>query len=102
VDLAWVKEHLIRWIETRVQRCIAGVHEEGRPERIDLEIWLAKEKDELSWNQIALTFFTSKNAASLSNARRAYDRVNRSHPGVDQKPRRTPGPKPKISDLEHG
>ncbi len=94
----WEREHLIRWIETRVLRCIADVPEEGRPERIDLEVWLAKVRDRLSWQQIALKFFTSKNAASLMKARRAYARVQRSHPGVTKKPRQRPGPKPKIQD----
>jgi len=94
--LDWGRYHLINWIETRVQRCIAGVPEEGRPDRIDLEIWLAKVRDGLSWPQIALKFFTSKNAASISKARRAYARVQRSHPAVTQKPRRRPGPKPKT------
>ena len=94
----WSREHLIRWVDTRVQRCIAGVSEQGRPERVDLEIWLAKVRDGLSWQQIALKFFTSKDAASMSKARRAYERVRRSHPGVVKKPRCRPGPKPKTQD----
>ena len=94
----WPKEHLISWIETRVHRCIAGVPEKGRPERVDLEIWLAKVRDDLSWEKIALKFFTSKNSASLSKARRAYERVRRSHPGVVKKPRQRPGPKPRLKD----
>jgi hypothetical protein len=94
--LAWEKQHLINWIETRVIRGIGGVPEAGRPERIDLEIWLAKVRDGLSWQQIALKFFTSKNSASLSKARRAYERVQRSHPGVKQKARKRPGPSQRL------
>jgi hypothetical protein len=96
--LDWSKEHLIKWIETRVQRCIAGVPEAKRPERIDLEIWLAKVRDGLSWQQIVLQFFTSKNPAALGKARRAYQRVHRSHPGIVQMQRERPRPKPKTKE----
>ena len=96
IGLDSARYHFINWIEARVQRASAGVPEEGRPARIDLEIWLAKVRDGLSWPQIALKFFTSKNAASISKARRAYERVQRSHPAVTQKPRKRPGPKPKT------
>ena len=57
-------------------------------------------KKRLAREEIALKFFTSKNEASLSRARRAYNRVQRSHPGADQKARRKPGPKPKKSDID--
>jgi hypothetical protein len=94
--LEWGRYHLINWIETRLQRCSAVFPEEARPKRFDSEIWLAKVRDGLSWPQIALKFFTSKNAASISKARRGYERVQRSHPAVTQKPRKRPGPKPKT------
>ena len=81
---------------TRSGSSVVNAPEEGRPKRIDLEVWLAKVRDRLSWQQIGLKFFTSKNAASISKARRAYERVQRSHPAVAQKPRKRPGPKPKT------
>ena len=96
----WSKEHLIRWVETRVRMCIVGFSEEGRPARIDLEIWLAKVRDGLSWEKIALQFYGGKNSAALSKARRAYQRVRRSHPGIIQKPRKRPGPKPKDVEFD--
>ena len=96
----WSKEDLIRWVETRVVRASVGSTEPGRPSRKDLETWLAKVRDNLSWEKIALVFYGGKHSAAVSKARRAYGRVRRSHPGIVQKARKRPGPKPKTQPDE--
>lgn len=91
----WPKEDRVRWVEWEIRRIIARTATSGL-ERIALEIWLSKERDELFWQQIALKYYGSRNSASVSKARRAHLRVQRHHPGVAQKPRLKPGPKPKM------
>jgi hypothetical protein len=56
-------------------------------------VWLLKERDGLSWHQIAHRFFPAATEEEIetfeSRVRRAYDRVERSHPGSKNfKPRR--------------
>jgi hypothetical protein len=97
--LAWSIEHRINWVEWKIRNQIALEPEPGWTERIDLEVWLARERDRLTWPQTALKFYGSETLASISKARRTFDRVQRAHPGLGQKPRRKPGPKPKARDF---
>ncbi len=78
--MAWLKEQQIEWIRW----CrIRGDHGPGIAAR-DLDIWLAKEQSKLSWEQIALQFFSSRNPAAISRSRRAHARVERTHPGTSK------------------
>jgi hypothetical protein len=78
--LAWLKEQQIEWIRWRRMR---GDQESGITAR-DLDIWLAKEQSNLSWEQIALQFFGSRAPAAISRSRRAHARVERTHPGTSK------------------
>ena len=93
--LDWPKDDRIRWVEWEIRRIVFGEPTPGSPGRIDLEIWLSKERDGLSWYQIGLKFCGSKTSASVSKVRRAFERVQRFNPGVEKEPRQKPGPKPK-------
>lgn len=92
----WQKEQLIAYIESRISDWIARDPEPGCPSRIDLEVWLSRKRDELPWGKIGLKYYGSENAAAMSKARRTYERVRRYHPGIEKKPRRKPGPKPRL------
>jgi hypothetical protein len=94
MDFDWPKDDQVRWVEWEIRRITAKTATSGL-DRIALEIWLSKVRDEFPWHQVALKCYGSKNSASISKARRAYNRVQRLHPGVAQKPRLKPGPKPK-------
>jgi hypothetical protein len=78
--LAWLREQQIEWIRWRR---IRRDQEPGITAR-DLDIWLAKEQSKLSWEQIALQFFGSKDSAAISRSRRAHARVERTHPGTSK------------------
>jgi plasmid stabilization system protein ParE len=75
------REHQISWVEYELLRAKHGAEWEKsaiaeRP--TDLEIWLAKEKDNKSWKAIGDFYFRrSKPEARRSEARRARDRVER-------------------------
>ena len=81
----WSKEDEIRWVENRVwDQKKERRYSRSIPEAQDLEIWLAKERDRLSWNQIALKYFPEsykpsarENWSAVNKARRAYERVQR-------------------------
>jgi hypothetical protein len=87
----WPRDDRVRWIEKRLQERIAFESEEGLKDwvvlghdlaRRDLEVWLAKERDGLSWQQIAIKHFpeykkTQLKSAGMSKARRTYDLVER-------------------------
>src|SRR5439155_15248328 len=89
--MGWPKEDRIRWVEWRLKERIAkesGRHAdrdldaEGIPDRITLEVWLAKERDGLSWQQIAIKYFPQythdgQKSAGVSKARRVYMLVER-------------------------
>ena len=82
----WPQEDRIRWVEQRLKEWDSV--ESGRrpkdfaeqlPERNDLEVWLGKEREGLSWQQVAIRYFPdcfkrSKNAG-MSMARRAHGRI---------------------------
>jgi len=79
----WPRADEIRWVEWELLRARHGGKEEralspiaNRP--IDLEIWLAKARDNKSWKEIGDAYFSkarTKREARRSEARRAHDRV---------------------------
>ena len=87
----WSKEHRIRWVEQRLLERRAK--EKGRieddldamgiPDSTSLEVWLAKERDGLSWQQIVIKYYpqyrkSTIKTAGISKARRAYMSVENS------------------------
>lgn len=105
VNHRWPREDRIRWVEWRVAELTVELgkytDERGRllldrksplghklpwgDKLADYAVWLFKERDGLSWHRIAYLFFPSATEASIetfeSKVRRAYARVERSHPG---------------------
>jgi hypothetical protein len=101
----WPKEDRIRWVEWRIRErtiregryvdlrgkwLLEGKVAGGRKlapgdEVADYAVWLLKERDGLSWHQIAYRFFPAATEEEIetfeSRVRRAYDRVERNHPG---------------------
>lgn len=101
----WPREDRIRWVEWRIRELtIQGgryVDERGKwllEEKAargrkfvpgdqvgDYAVWLLKERDGLSWHQIAYRFFPGATEEVIetfkSRVRRAYKRVERNHPG---------------------
>ena len=78
----WPKEDVIRWVEWELLRARHGSEREKSPlaeNPTDLEVWLAKEKEKKSWKQIGNSFYSKriKPEARRSEARRAYERVER-------------------------
>lgn len=81
----WPKEDTIRWVEHRLaEQKNERLYQRSVPDAMDLEIWLAKERDDQSWNQLARKYFpqtyrpnAKQNWAALNRARRARDRVER-------------------------
>ncbi len=106
--VAWPKEDKIRWVEFRIRELtVQGgmyVDERGKwliEERAagdrklalgdkvaEYAVWLLKERDGLSWHQIAYRFFPAATEEEIetyeSRVRRVYGRVERSHPGSKQ------------------
>jgi hypothetical protein len=105
VDHPWSKENRIRWVEWRVRELTIEegqyIDERGKwlleekaaggrklmwgDQVADYAVWLLKERDGLSWHQIAYRFFPSATEAEIekyeSKVRRAYARVERHHDG---------------------
>jgi hypothetical protein len=101
----WGREDCIRWVEWRVRELTVRngeyFDERGRwmldekaaggrrlapgDKVADYAVWLLKERDDLSWHQIAYRFFPNATEANIekfeSRVRRMYDRVERNHPG---------------------
>jgi hypothetical protein len=79
----WPKEDEIRWVEHELMRARFGDEWQKSPiagNPIDLEIWLAREKEKKSWKQIGDQFFKKakmKPEARRSEARRSCGRVQR-------------------------
>ena len=87
--MGWPKEDRIRWVEWRLKERIAkesgryadrDLSAEGVPDRISLEVWLAKERDGLSWQQIVIKYFPQyvgrrQKSAGMSKARRVHGLV---------------------------
>ena len=75
----WPKPDRIRWVEhelDRTRRSPEPAH--SGLTASDLEVWLARERDQQSWKTIGDQRFptVSESEARRSNARRGYDRVN--------------------------
>lgn len=105
---AWPKEDKIRWIEWRIRELTiqqgkyvdqrgkwllkekaAGDRKLALGDKVaDYAVWLLKERDGLSWHQIAHMVFPAATEEEIetfeSRVRRAYDRVERNHPGSKQ------------------
>ena len=105
VDHPWGKEDRIRWVEWRVRELTVEdgqyIDERGKwlleekaaggrkltfgDDVADYAVWLFKERDDLSWHQIAYRFFPYATEADIekyeSKVRRAYARVDRNHEG---------------------
>lgn len=103
--IPWPQEDCIRWVEWRVRELtIEGgeyVDERGRwllegkgvggrklaPGDMvaDYAVWLLKERDGLSWHQIAYRFFPTATEDVIekyeSRVRRVHERIERNHPG---------------------
>jgi hypothetical protein len=89
--MVWPKQDRIRWVEWRRNERLS--EEAGRnpdrdldgervPDRLSLEVWLAKERDGLSWQQIVIKYFPEYNGrekrpAGISKARRVWMVVER-------------------------
>jgi hypothetical protein len=82
-SVRWPREDEIRWVEWELLRARHGADEDkslsaiaDRP--LDLEVWLAKAKENKSWKEIGELYFArarTKREARRSEARRAYERV---------------------------
>jgi hypothetical protein len=103
----WPKDDCVRWTEWRVRELTIKngkyVDERGKlllEEKAgggrrftpgdavaDYAVWLLKARDGLSWHQIAYRFFPNANEQEIGKyelrVRRAYDRVERNHPGSE-------------------
>jgi hypothetical protein len=101
----WSKDDCVRWTEWRVRELTIqnGKYIDDRGKFLleekagggrkftlgdavaDFAVWLLKARDGLSWHQIAYRFFPSANEQEIGKyelrVRRAYDRVERNHPG---------------------
>jgi hypothetical protein len=78
----WPKEDEIRWVEWELARARHGADWEKSAIAeypLDLEVWLAKERDKQSWRDIGDRFYSkqAKPEARRSEARRAHSRVGR-------------------------
>jgi hypothetical protein len=88
-ELTWPKADRIRWAEWRLRewdslgRFSPDRSEDTLPDRKDLEVWLAKERDGKSWQQIVNKHFPEYRrqnrvkTAGISMARRACLRIER-------------------------
>ena len=89
--MTWPKEDRIRWAEWRLRewealesrQAFEGQSDETPPARKDLEVYLAKERDGLSWQQVVIRHFPEYRrgkkeiTAGISMARRACLRIER-------------------------
>jgi hypothetical protein len=87
----WSKQDLIRWVEQRLRERRAkeagkftdDLDAKGIPDTKSLQVWLAKERDGLSWQQIVIKYYREYRSpgdikvAGISKARRAYMLVAR-------------------------
>ena len=103
--MPWPEDDRIRWIEWRVRELTIqrGQYIDARGKWIleekgaagrkftlgdevsDYAVWILKIRDGLSWHQIAYRFYPSATEREIEKyelrVRRAYDRVERNHPG---------------------
>jgi hypothetical protein len=87
----WPKPNRIAWVEQRLLERLAAnkgkvdhreLDSHDVPEELSLNVWLAKDRDGLSWQQIVRKYFprylrTQQKDAGISKARRAYGVVER-------------------------
>jgi hypothetical protein len=82
----WSKEDFVRWVEQRLRERegraeLDVLDSQGIPDELNLRVWLAKERDGQSWQQIAIKYFpqygSAVKSAGMSKARRAYEVVAR-------------------------
>lgn len=87
----WPKRDRIAWVGQRLLERLAAregrindleLDAKGVPDQTSLEVWLAKERDGLSWQQIVIKYFpnypkSKRKSAGISKARRVYDLVER-------------------------
>jgi len=80
----WPAEDRIRWVEWAELRLVQKLEPPTSYgfDRRDTAIWLAKERDKLSWPKIARQFYGSEEQRFILRARRSYARVDRNHPGT--------------------
>jgi len=77
----WPIEDCIRWVEHELQRARFGADWEKTAiaeNATELEVWLAKERDKLSWKQIGDQFYSKakmRPEARRSEGRRAHAKV---------------------------
>jgi hypothetical protein len=106
--LGWPKEDKIRWVEWRIRELTieGGEYVDQRGKWLleekavsgrtlalgdnvaEYAVWLLKERDGLSWHQIAHRFFPAATEEEIetfeSRVRRVYHRVERNHEGSKQ------------------
>jgi hypothetical protein len=75
---SWPRTDKVSWVEWELRRARHGggavTHLAERP--VDLEVWLAKERDGKSWRELAETHFPKQaTEAGRSEARRSHGRV---------------------------
>lgn len=86
--MAWPQEDRIRWVERRLDQRLAhkagaqglDPDRDGVPDEISLRIWLDKEREGLSWQQIFNKYFSKKGkgkTAGMSQARRCHEAVEK-------------------------
>jgi hypothetical protein len=89
--MAWPKKDRIQWVEWRRNERLSqesglnperDLDAEGVPDRLSLDVWLAKERDGLSWQQICIKFLPEygprgKRSAGMSKSRRMHASVER-------------------------
>ncbi len=88
--MGWPKEDRIRWVEWRRNERLSeaagrnpgrDLDAEGVPDLQSLEIWLSKERDGFSWQQIVIKHFPQyrrgQKSAGVSKARRVFASVER-------------------------
>lgn len=87
----WPKEDRVRWVEWRRNERLSAaagrnpgrdLDAEGVPDLQSLEVWLSKERDGRSWQQIVIKHFPhydrrGQRSAGISKARRVYASVER-------------------------
>lgn len=101
--VAWQREQRIGWAESRVRdrmrrelrlnwntgrvvNLAEGCLPSKIPERRDLEIYLAMERDCLSYRQIAMNFFGTKDSRTVAKVCRAIQHIKKQHPGWHGRP----------------
>jgi hypothetical protein len=89
--MAWPKEDRIRWVEWRRNERLSDaagrnpgrdLDAAGVPHLQSLEVWLSKERDGLSWQQIVIKHFPQygqrgHRSAGISKARRVHASVEK-------------------------